>query len=100
MKAKKHTPIHPGEALKDVLDSAELSPREVAAGLRIPAGRLADIIRGKRAINAETAMRLARYFGTSAQMWMNLQSAYELQLAEDAAADRIAKEVQPFKKAS
>jgi addiction module HigA family antidote len=68
--------------------------------LRIPANRLTEIINGKRGISADTAMRLARYFGTSAQMWMNLQSRYELEVAEDDLGERIAREVQPLRQAS
>ena len=93
-------PIHPGEILKDELDELGLSANAMALALRIPANRLTEIINGKRGISADTAMRLARYFGTSAQMWMNLQSHYELEVAEADLAERIAREVQPLRKAS
>src|SRR5438552_15621157 len=99
-KVKKLPPIHPGEALKEVLDGAGLAANAVALALRIPANRLTEIINGKRSITADTAMRLGRFFGTSAQMWMNLQSRYELELAEDQLAERIDREVQPLRKAS
>jgi antitoxin HigA-1 len=97
-KTKRLAPIHPGEALKSVLDDAELSANAVALALRIPANRLTEIINGKRSISADTAMRLGRYFGTSAQMWMNMQSQYDLELAEAELSDRIANEVQPYRK--
>ena len=80
------------------LEDAQLSANAVALALRIPANRLTEIINGKRSITAETALRLGRYFGTSAQFWMNLQSAYELQVAEDEAAGKIEREVEPLPK--
>jgi len=91
-------PIHPGEALKSVLDDAQLSANAVALALRIPANRLTEIINGKRSISADTAMRLGRYFGTSAQMWMNMQSQYDLEVAEQAMAEKIDSEVRPYRK--
>jgi antitoxin HigA-1 len=93
-------PIHPGEVLKTVLEDAGLSANAVALALRIPANRLTEIVNGRRSISADTALRLARYFGTSSQMWMNLQAKYDLASAEDALADRIDAEVQPLQKAS
>jgi addiction module HigA family antidote len=68
--------------------------------LRIPANRLTEIVNGKRSISADTAMRLGRFFGTSAQMWMNLQSQYELQVAEDQSAAKIEREVEPLAKSA
>ena len=100
MKIKKRPPIHPGEILKDEFEEIGMSANAVALALRIPANRLTEIINGKRSITADTAMRLGRFFGTSAQMWMNLQSRYELELAEDRLAERIDREVQPLRKAS
>jgi addiction module HigA family antidote len=99
-KVKKLPPIHPGEILKDEIDELGLTANAMALALRIPSNRLTEIINGKRGISADTAMRLARYFGTSAQMWMNLQSHYELEVAEHDLAERIAREVQPLRKAS
>jgi antitoxin HigA-1 len=99
-KVKKLPPIHPGEILKDEIDEVGLTANAMALALRIPSNRLTEIINGKRGISADTAMRLARYFGTSAQMWMNLQSHYELEVAEHDLAERIAREVQPLRKAS
>ena len=95
MTMKKLAPIHPGEHLADILKDAGLSSNALALRLRVPANRISGIVQGKRAITAETALRLARYFGTSAQFWMNLQSKYDLDVAEDAIAEKISKEVIP-----
>jgi addiction module HigA family antidote len=95
MRTKKLTPIHPGEHLADILKESGLSASALALRLRVPANRITAIVQGKRAITAETALRLARYFGTSAQFWMNLQTKYDLDMAEDVAAQKIAKEVMP-----
>ena len=99
-KAKKLPPIHPGQALKEVLDDAGITANALALALRIPASRLTEIINGRRSISADTALRLARYFGASARMWMNLQARYDLEAAEDSLAQKIEAEVQPWKKAS
>ena len=93
-------PVHPGESLKSVLEDAGLSANAVALSLRIPANRLTEIMQGRRSITADTALRLGRYFGTSAGMWMNLQSKYDLEMAEDAVAARIKAEVIPLKKSA
>src|SRR5262245_21590225 len=97
---KKRPPVHPGRILKSEFREMGLSANAVALALRIPANRLTEIVNGKRGITADTAMRLGRYFGTSAQTWMNLQSRFELEVAEDALAERIAREVQPLTHAS
>jgi addiction module HigA family antidote len=75
------TPIHPGEILSDELQEIELSAKSLADMLQVPPNRLYQILAGKRNITADTALRLAQYFGTSPNFWMNLQSAYELDLA-------------------
>jgi addiction module HigA family antidote len=75
------TPIHPGEILADELEAIGLSARQLAALLEVPPNRLYQIIAGKRSLSADTALRLSRYFGTSAAFWMNLQTAYDLDLA-------------------
>ena len=98
--AKRRPPLHPGRILALEIDELGLTANALALALRIPANRLTEIINGKRGISADTAMRLGRYFGTSAQMWMNLQSHYELEVAENDLAERIAREVQPLRKAS
>ena len=97
VRPKKRPPVHPGRPLKMILDDANLTAHAVALALRIPANRLTEIISGRRSISADTAMRLGRYFGTSAQMWMNLQSKYDLDLAEAELSGRIAAEVQPYR---
>ena len=100
VRAKKNPPIHPGEILSDVFSDAKLSASAAALSMSVPANRLTEIMQGRRAITADTALRLARFFGTSPQMWMNLQSNYELDHAEYESAERIAREVRPLSKAS
>jgi antitoxin HigA-1 len=75
------TPIHPGEILSDELEEIGLSARALADVIGVPPNRLYQILAGKRNLTADTALRLGRYFGMSADFWMNLQSAYELDLA-------------------
>ncbi len=75
------TPIHPGEILADELKEIGVSAAELARTLDVPANRVSQIIAGKRSITADTALRLGRYFGTSPDLWMNLQKTYELDLA-------------------
>ena len=75
------TPIHPGEILAEELESLNMSAAELGRVLHVPANRITQIIAGRRNITADTAMRLSRYFGTSAEFWMNLQKMYELDLA-------------------
>ena len=83
------TPIHPGEILADELDEIGLTAAELARILEVPANRISQIISGKRAITANTALRLARYFGTSPDLWMNLQKTYELDLARKEVGNAI-----------
>ncbi len=81
---RKLTPIHPGEILsEDFMAPVGLSANQLALSLRIPANRITSIIAGKRAVTADTALRLGRYFDTGAEFWMNLQSRYDLQTARD-----------------
>jgi addiction module HigA family antidote len=75
------TPIHPGEILKDELDELGISAAELARQMEVPANRIRQILSGRRAVTADTALRLARWFGTSAELWMNLQQTYELEFA-------------------
>jgi len=75
------TPIHPGEILADELEEIGISAAQLARTLNVPANRISQIIAGKRAISADTALRLARYFGTSADFWMSLQKTFDLDLA-------------------
>ncbi|WP_305046599.1 HigA family addiction module antitoxin [Geoalkalibacter sp.] len=100
---KKHDlpPVHPGEILlEDFLKPMEITRYRLAKSIGVPQRRVDEICAGKRAITADTALRLARFFGTDAQSWMNLQSAYDLQVAEDALADRLKREVTPHKNAA
>lgn len=92
---KRLPPIHPGEVLQDLLNEAGLTVNGLATALRVPANRIGGIIKGQRGITADTALRLARYFGTSAQIWANLQAKYDLAAAEDAHRSRIEREVLP-----
>jgi antitoxin HigA-1 len=75
------TPIHPGEILADELKEIGLSAAQLARTLDVPANRISQILAGKRSVSADTALRLARYFGTGPDIWMNLQKTYELDLA-------------------
>jgi antitoxin HigA-1 len=74
--------IHPGEHLAEAIAATGITPAQLARDLRVPANRVTGILHGVRAITADTALRLGRYFGTSAAFWMNLQQIYELRLAE------------------
>jgi addiction module HigA family antidote len=84
-------PIHPGEILIDELNELGISPTELARQIEVPPNRLSQIIGGKRAITGDTALRLGHWFGTSAQFWLNLQSAYELEIAHVQLGKRLAK---------
>ena len=100
MTTKKMPPIHPGETLReDFLKPLGFTGNSLAIELMVPATRINDIARGKRAITADTALRLARYFGTTAQFWMNLQSNYDLELAEDSRGAEIAERIKPHRAA-
>jgi addiction module HigA family antidote len=91
-------PPHPGEIInEDYLVPLGMSVNRLAKGLGIGATRLNEIVRGKRSITADTALRLARYFGTSPEFWLNLQSLYDLRMAERKARTRIEREVTPLK---
>jgi len=95
MREKRLPPIHPGEVLLDLLHEADLTANSLALALRVPANRIGGILKGQRGITGDTALRLARYFGTSAQMWMNLQAKYDLAMAEDTLSKQIEREVLP-----
>lgn len=89
-------PVHPGEILKaDFLEPLGLSVNALSRAIGVPRTRLNDVVRGRRGITADTAMRLARFFRVSAQFWMNLQSHYELEVAEEAHGQRLDHEVRP-----
>ena len=90
--AKKLKPIHPGEQLlQEFMIPLELSSNGLARALDVTPARINEIVRGRRGISADTALRLARYFGTSHQFWLNLQANFDVQCAEDKAGPRIAK---------
>jgi len=88
-------PIHPGEVLRDLLEESGLNVHAISLSLRVPSNRIGGIVKGQRGITADTALRLARYFGVSAQMWMNLQCKFDLAVAEDALSAQIQQEVLP-----
>lgn len=93
---KAFAPVHPGEViLHDYLRPLGMSQYALAKALGITQARLGEIVRGKRAISPDTALRLARYFGTSAEFWIGMQGQYDLEVARDAQAATIAKEVSP-----
>jgi addiction module HigA family antidote len=87
-------PVHPGRTLAAELAARELAASALALKLRVPANRLTDIVRGHRAISPETALRLGRCFGTSAQFWINLQANYDLAIARQAHGATIEREVE------
>ncbi|HXB69190.1 MAG TPA: HigA family addiction module antitoxin [Candidatus Acidoferrales bacterium] len=93
--SKKLPPIHPGEHLKEFMDDFGLTMNQLAKALHVPPNRISAIVHGSRGITAETAMRLARYFGTSVQMWMNMQIHYEMEVARDRCEAAIQKQIQP-----
>jgi addiction module HigA family antidote len=100
MSEEKLHPVHPGEILlEEFLIPMDLSQNRLALDIRVPARRINEIVHGKRRITADTALRLARYFGVSAQFWLGLQMDYDLDVAEDELADRLEKEVMVYAEA-
>jgi addiction module HigA family antidote len=98
--ARKLKPVHPGEILlKDFLEPMGLSQYRVAKALNVPPRRINEIVLGKRSITADTALRLARYFGTSDRFWLNLQDAYDLDVERDRLGPRLQKEVEVLRRA-
>ena len=94
---KKMKPIHPGEILmEEFLKGFGISQYRLAKGITVPPRRINEIVKGKRSITADTALRLSKYFGTSAEMWLNLQASYELNIQEDLLADELEKNVIVF----
>ena len=94
IRGKTMKPIHPGRILKRELVDRNLSANKLALAIRVPSGRITQILNEKRGITAETALRLSRYFGNSARFWMNLQSRYELALVERNIGARINAEIE------
>ena len=93
-------PVHPGAILRDEIEAAEVSERALAKALDMPVSRITMILEGRQRITADTALRLARYFGTTPQLWLNLQQTWELRLAEINAGAQIAKTVTPRQSAA
>lgn len=88
--------IHPGEHLSEELEELGLSARSFAKALSIPTNRVTQILRGQRGVTADTALRLARYFGMSPDFWLNLQKTYELRKAQKELGKKIIQEVEPY----
>lgn len=98
MATRKMPPVHPGEILlEEFLEPLGVTQYRLSKDTGVPQTRIGEIVRGERAITADTALRLGRFFGTSPEFWMNLQSHYELELARDKSGRRIATEVRPHK---
>ena len=90
------TPVHPGIYLKELLDELKISRYRLAQDLGVPAMRINHVVHGKRPVTAELALRLGRYFGQSPRYWMNLQSRYDMDIAEDFLSEQVAREVRPL----
>ncbi len=88
-------PVHPGEILAEELGELDLSANALAIALRVPTNRITAILKGQRGVTADTALRLSRYFGTTPQLWLNLQKSFELRVAEIESGKEIATQVQP-----
>jgi addiction module HigA family antidote len=89
-------PIHPGEILRDALEERGLSANALAGAIKVPANRVTAILKGTRSVSADTALRLARFFGTTPEVWLNLQLMYDLEVAERAAGKSIKRAVKPL----
>ena len=88
-------PVHPGEILREELDELGMSANALSKALDVPVNRVTSILNGQRGVTANTALRLARYFGTTPQLWLNLQKTWELRRAEIEAGRQIAERVKP-----
>jgi len=100
MAKRKFDPVHPGVVLaEDFLKGKDLSQYRLAKSIGVPPRRINEILQGKRAITADTALRLGKFFGMEAQFWMNLQSHYDLEVAKDAIAGKLDREVEVLKAA-
>lgn len=101
MATNKMRPIHPGEILREeYLAPLNMAAHALAMDLHVPAPRINDIVRERRAVTPDTALRLARYFGTTAQFWLNLQSSFDLKQAESELGGKIKQEVRPIQRAA
>ena len=95
--AKRLKPVHPGEILREeFMKPLRLSMNKMALDLRVPVTRIADIVNERRAITADSALRLARYFQNAPAIWMNLQTRFDLETAQDAIAAKVERDVQPL----
>ena len=90
-------PVHPGVYLKELLEEVSLSQYRLARDIGVPAMRISYLVHGKRPVTAELALRLGRYFGQSPRYWLNLQSRYDMDMAEEELGERVVREVHPFK---
>lgn len=94
---KKIAPVHPGDVLReDFLKPIGMSVNKLALSLGVPATRMGEIVNGRRAVTSDTALRLARFFGTTPEFWMNMQAGYELETARDKLSDLIERTVHPY----
>ena len=101
MATNKMRPIHPGEILREeYLAPLGMNPHALAMALHVPAPRINDVVREKRGVTVDTALRLARYFNTTAQFWMNLQTSYDLKVAEKEIGGKIESEIRQFELAA
>ena len=95
-KARRLPPVHPGEILReDLLKPLGISVNRLGRDLRVLVTRMSEIVNGRRGVTADTALRLACYFGTTPEFWMSLQAAYDLELVQQVSSDRIARDVHP-----
>ena len=95
-KGRRLPPVHPGEVLReDLLKPLGISINRLGRDLRVPVTRMSEIVNGRRGVTADTALRLACYFGTTPEFWMNLQAAFDLDSAQRVSAERIARDVSP-----
>ena len=88
-------PVHPGEILKETLEDLGLSMNRLSREIHVPANRISSIVAGKRAVTGETALRLARYLGTTPEYWLNMQARYDLETARDKWEDHVQSEIRP-----
>lgn len=95
MANEKIAPVHPGAYLKELLDELGISQYRLAKDLGVPAMRINHVVKGRRPVTAELALRLGRYFGQNARYWLNLQARYDMDVAEDALSEEITREVHP-----
>lgn len=96
MNKRSISPIHPGEHLAEFLEEFELSQYALAKAIHVPPRRINEIVKGQRAITADTALRLGRFFDMTPQFWLNLQTQYDVEVAENALGNRLDKEVKPL----